>query len=146
MSVLLMQRSGSTAGRFAQSTAYGAARAPDGSSARARARGAAAEAAQSASASASSNAAGAAPPARRYERSTSGLRDMLFDTIDDVRAGRIKASEASQIASVAKTIVMTADLELRVQRQAKDMGGETDAIRMLPPVVVLGKDHGGADE
>lgn len=78
-------------------------------------------------------------PKKKYERSTRGLRDMLFDSIEAVQAGTMKAGEAVQLSSVVRQIVATADLELRVQRQAKDMGVDVDALVLAPPVVSLGQ-------
>lgn len=79
---------------------------------------------------------------KQYERSTKGLRDMLFDAIHDVKAGRMKPSEAVQLSSVARQIIATADFELRVQRQAKELQtSDADAIRLAPPVVKLGNDQ-----
>ena len=80
------------------------------------------------------------PSPKRYERSTAGLREMLFDTLEEVRDGTIKAGEAVQRASVVKTIIATADLELRVQRQARELDPESaDALSLAPPTVVLGR-------
>lgn len=77
-------------------------------------------------------------PGKKYERSTRGLREMLFDSIESVQGGSMKASEAVQLSSVVRQIVATADLELRVQRQSKDMGVDVDALVLAPPVVSLG--------
>jgi hypothetical protein len=77
--------------------------------------------------------------AKVYERSTRGLRDMLFDALADVQAGKMKPSEAVQLSSVVRQIVATADLELRVQSQRKALGLEHDAMVLAPPVVSLGK-------
>lgn len=82
--------------------------------------------------------------AKQYERSTKGLRDMLFDAIADVKAGKMKSSEAVQLSSVARQIIATADLELRVQRQTKELAtGDADALLLAPPVVKLGNDEAG---
>ena len=79
-------------------------------------------------------------PGRIYERSTKGLRDMLFDALQDVTDGKLSGREAVNMAVVARQIVATCDLELRVQRQTKAMGGEADALTLAPPVVSLGRD------
>lgn len=79
---------------------------------------------------------------KQYERSTKGLRDMLFDAIADVKAGKMKSGEAVQLASVARQIIATADLELRVQKQARELDpASEDALTLAPPVVKLGHDQ-----
>lgn len=84
--------------------------------------------------------------AKRYERSTKGLRDLLFDALDRVLDNQMKPAEASQIANVVKQIVATADLELRVQKQMRELSeGDADAIVLAPPVVMLSRDAGSAD-
>ncbi|MGE0289493.1 MAG: hypothetical protein AB7I42_25895 [Bradyrhizobium sp.] len=84
-------------------------------------------------------------PAKHYERSTKGLRDMLFDALEQVQAGTMKPSEAVQMASVVRQIVATADLELRVQKQALELkSGDADALVLAPPVVSLGHDKDDA--
>lgn len=81
------------------------------------------------------------PPTKRYERSTAGMREMLFDTLEGVIAGEVKPVEAVQRANVVKTIIATADLELRAQRPMKEMDPDNaDAQVLAPPVVLLGKD------
>lgn len=81
-----------------------------------------------------------------YERSTHGLRNMLFDALESVQAGTMKASEAVQMAAVVRQIVATVDLELRAQKQAKAMGGESDALVLAPPVVKLGINVGRQEQ
>lgn len=82
-------------------------------------------------------------PAKQYERSTKGLRDMLFDAIEQVQAGTMKATQAVQLASVVRQIVATADLELRVQKQQRELGtADPDAIVIAPPIVALGHSTG----
>lgn len=85
-------------------------------------------------------------PAKHYERSTKGLRDLLFDALDRVLDNQMEPSEASQIANVVKQIVATADLELRVQKQMRELSeGDADAIVLAPPVVMLSRDAGSGE-
>jgi hypothetical protein len=70
---------------------------------------------------------------------------MLFDALQDVTDGKMSGKEAVNMAVVARQIVATCDLELRVQRQTKQLGGEPDALVLAPPVVSLGTDRNTTD-
>ena len=53
----------------------------------------------------------------KTDRSASGLREVLFDQIDRLRAGEIKADEAKATAHLAKGIVDLTRLEMEAHRQ-----------------------------
>lgn len=74
---------------------------------------------------------------KTYERTTAGLRALLFDTIVAVKGGAISAKEATSVAQVSREIISTLDIELRAQKQAKEMGGESDALVLAPPTIKL---------
>lgn len=74
---------------------------------------------------------------KEYERTTEGLRALLFDTLLGVRNGTVEAKQAHVIAQLTREVISTLDIELRAQKQAKDMGGETDVLVLAPPSVRL---------
>jgi len=54
-----------------------------------------------------------------------------------VRNGTVEAKQANVIAQLTREVISTLDIELRAQKQAKDMGGETDVLVLAPPSVRL---------
>lgn len=49
------------------------------------------------------------------------LRETLFDTIDDLRNGKIDANDARTVANIAKTIIDAARVELDYHKLVADM-------------------------
>ena len=77
-------------------------------------------------------------PEKQYDRTTAGLRDLLFDTILDIRKGKISNKEASAVAQLAKEMLATVDLELKAQKQASEFSPESrDALTLAPPTITL---------
>lgn len=63
--------------------------------------------------------------AKAPSRTTQGLRDILFDEIDELRGGNGDASKSLAVANLAKQIINTAKVELDFHRamHAMDMEG-----------------------
>lgn len=75
---------------------------------------------------------------KQYERTSAGLRELLFDTICSVKAGKMSGNDGKAIAALAKETIASVDLELRVQRQAKELApGSEDALTLAPPTIKL---------
>lgn len=55
---------------------------------------------------------------KNVERTTLGLRTVLFDQIDGLRAGTVTAQESNAIARAAGSIIETVQLEMDYQRLA----------------------------
>ena len=53
------------------------------------------------------------------ERTSIGLRDTLFDALEELKRGRIQAYEAKAIASLAHAICKTVQLELTVNQHVR---------------------------
>lgn len=53
-------------------------------------------------------------------RTTRGLRDLLFDEIDELRTGEGNPEKSMAVANLAKQIVNTAKVELDFQRVIQD--------------------------
>lgn len=69
------------------------------------------------------------------ERSSKGLRDVLFQTIDDLRAKRIDASDAKSIALLASTVIDSVHMEIAVAKLRSDYPGDTKLV--VPPPLKL---------
>lgn len=74
---------------------------------------------------------------KSYERTTGGLRDLLFDTIVDLREGKLDFKVAQQVAAVSREIVSTLDVEMRAHKHMVDMGHESDVLVLAPPTIKL---------
>lgn len=55
-------------------------------------------------------------PVPQIERSTAGLREAMFATLDDLRAGRCDARHAKAVADLGKTIVTTVAVQLAYEK------------------------------
>jgi len=55
------------------------------------------------------------------ERTADTLRGVLFDTIDDLRSGKLDPNEARTVANIAKTIIDAARVELDYHKLVADM-------------------------
>jgi hypothetical protein len=53
------------------------------------------------------------------DRTTQGLRDILFDEIDELRSGKGDAAKSMAVANLAKQIINTAKVELDFMRTLK---------------------------
>lgn len=61
-------------------------------------------------------------------KTTADLRELLFQTMDDVRAGKITTSQARAIADQADKIIATADLELRYSAMVSKLDKDGQSI------------------
>ena len=62
----------------------------------------------------------AAPIAKRTARTAQSLRNMLFDEIDSLRAGKSDIHRAKAVASLAAQIIGAARLEIDHAKSLKD--------------------------
>jgi len=61
------------------------------------------------------------------ERTSSGLRSVLFDELDSLRSGSAEPGRANAVAKLASTIVETVRMELDVARLAPKTGRTSNA-------------------
>jgi hypothetical protein len=54
------------------------------------------------------------------DRSASGLREVLFGTIEDLRAGRLDVAKANAIAKTAETILKSVETQIAFERLRMD--------------------------
>lgn len=66
-------------------------------------------------------------------RTTQGLRDILFDEIDELRSGNGDAAKSMAVANLAKQIINTAKVEIDFVRaiQATEAAGNPMALGAL---------------
>ena len=72
------------------------------------------------------------------ERSSSGLRDLLFDTIDRLRTGKATVGEARAIAALAGQVVNTVHMEIAIANLRRDYPADTKLL-VPAPLVLNGK-------
>lgn len=60
----------------------------------------------------------------KIDRSTDGLRSVLFEELESLRAGRTTPQKASAVARLAAGIVSSTKLDLEYQRFAKAVEGD----------------------
>lgn len=80
-------------------------------------------------------------PAKTFQRSSAGLRDALFDTIERVRAGTMQAEDAKAIVGVSREICETVRLEVEVAKFHRDAPERANEVApsFLP---LIGSDKG----
>lgn len=64
------------------------------------------------------------------DRSASGLRDVLFGTIEDLRAGRLDVAKANAIAKTAETILKSVETQIAFERLRMDSKREINLGRL----------------
>lgn len=75
---------------------------------------------------------------KNYERTTAGLREMLFDTIVDVREGKMGGADAKAVATLSQSMIQTLDIELRVREAAAQHDPDSvGALTLAPPTITL---------
>jgi len=72
-------------------------------------------------------------------RSSADLREMLFDTIEKVRAGQMSANEAKAIANLSDQIVKSALAELEFARASKSGDVNISDVGRLPLALTDGR-------
>lgn len=70
------------------------------------------------------------------ERTSAGLRDILFNTIDQLRRGEIEAQDAKAVAALANQICATVSLEIEVAKLRTEYPADTKLL--LPAALPLG--------
>ncbi len=71
------------------------------------------------------------------ERTTAGLRDVLFDEIDRMRAGTTNATNANAISRLAAEVNNTLQLEVQMNKFLMDMKGkQIEALAMPAPIAL----------
>lgn len=63
-------------------------------------------------------------------RTSQGLRDILFDEIDELRSGKGDPTKSMAVANLAKQIVNTAKVELDFHRQMAQHAAEGTPVKM----------------
>lgn len=69
--------------------------------------------------------------AKKVERSSKGLVDSLFDSIDDLNEGRITSEHARAVSHTSRTIVSVASLELKQRKFAQEQSRENTELSCL---------------
>ncbi len=64
-------------------------------------------------------------------RSSQGLRDMLFDELDRLRAGEVSPQRVNVLAKTVAQILSTVRLELDIMRTKSSLG-KSGAMTILP--------------
>ena len=67
----------------------------------------------------------------KHARTTQGLRDILFDEIDELRTPDANPDKSMAVANIAKQIINTAKVELEFTRIMQDRAEETGEVVKL---------------
>jgi hypothetical protein len=67
---------------------------------------------------------------KKLTRTSQGLRDILFDEIDELRGGDGDPTKSMAVANLAKQIINTAKIELDFHRQATQLANEGTPLKM----------------
>lgn len=67
---------------------------------------------------------------KKTARTSQGLRDILFDEIDELRNGNGDPTKSMAVANLAKQIINTAKVELDFHRQLAQHAAEGTPIKM----------------
>ena len=70
------------------------------------------------------------------KRTSAGLRDALFDELDELRHGTSNPAKASAVARLADTVISTVIMEMEVQRTLNRVGSSN--LSALPAPIALG--------
>lgn len=73
------------------------------------------------------------------ERTSEGLRNMLFDEIDRLRSGKGTVGEARAIAALASQVVNTVHMEIAVAQLRRDYPADMKLV-IPPPLKLNGPD------
>lgn len=68
------------------------------------------------------------------ERSASGLRDLLFQSIEDLRTGRIDVAQANAISKSAEAIIKSVEMQVNYERLriTSEVPGVLPAMPLVP--------------
>ena len=67
---------------------------------------------------------------KKLTRTTQGLRDILFDEIEELRSGEGDPTKSMAVANLAKQIINVAKVELDFHRQIALQAQEGSAVKM----------------
>lgn len=70
------------------------------------------------------------PNRGKPKRTSQGLRDILFDEIEELRKGNGDPTKSMAVANLAKQIINTAKIELDFHRQIAQHAAEGNTIKM----------------
>ena len=73
-------------------------------------------------------------------RTSAGLRNALFDELDNLRAGTTNATKANATARIAAAIVGTVEMELEVHRVMSKLPKDQQVMTSLPPLTLAGNE------
>lgn len=77
--------------------------------------------------------------AKKVQRNTDGLREALFDEWDSLRAGNSNPANSRAVASLAKTILASAVVDIQYNKLIEGQSGGTKAKRKIPPTPLTRK-------
>lgn len=72
-------------------------------------------------------------------RTSAGLRDALFDELDNLRNGSTNPAKANAVAKLADQVIATVKMELDVQKHIAKHKPDASKPAELPSPVALGK-------
>lgn len=75
---------------------------------------------------------------KKIDRTSAGLREALFTSMDQLKVGDIEAGDAKAMAALAREIVNTVRLEIEVQKLRLEY--PADAKMIVPTPLKLGQD------
>jgi hypothetical protein len=75
----------------------------------------------------------------KVTRTSSGLRDALFDQLDKLRQGQISPLAANAFARISDQIIHSVELEMNIERNAAALQKRGETLHdILPPDIPLG--------
>lgn len=74
----------------------------------------------------------------KVKRTSAGLRDALFDELDELRSGKSNPAKASAVSRLADTVISTVCMELEVQKALGRNGRMSLETSALPSPIALG--------
>ena len=74
----------------------------------------------------------------RVERTSTGLRNALFDELDSLRSGNSDPKRANAVARISSEIVRSVHMEIQVHQHMRGMYKEDQATAKLPEPLKLG--------
>lgn len=85
-------------------------------------------------------------PQRVTEQNSQGLRRALFESLDALRNGKTTPMVANATSRLAEQIIRSVELEMGIERLARQLGKRGDRlIDILPQTVPLGNRQDAAD-
>lgn len=71
------------------------------------------------------------------QRTSSGLRNALFDELDDLRGGKTNATKANATAKIAMAIISTVEMELEVHKTMNKLPKDKTTEVTLPSLALV---------